>query len=74
MLTIVIFSNGRYDYLVPLLHDIVQSNIKIKIQVVNFGIKNEKKIKPFLKNKNIQYYNKSSYTRIFLPNESITYP
>jgi hypothetical protein len=55
MLTIVIFSNGRYNYLVPLLHDIVQSNIKIKIQVVNFGIKNEKKIKPFLKNKNIQF-------------------
>ena len=55
MLTIIIFSSGRHNYLTPLLHDIVQSNIKIKIQVVNFGIKNEKKIKPFLKNKNIQF-------------------
>ena len=55
MLTIVIFSNGRYNYLIPLLYDIVRSNIKIKIQVVNFGIKNEKKNKLFLKNKNIQF-------------------
>lgn len=55
MLTIVIFSNGRYDYLIPLLYDIVQSNIKIKIQVINFGIKNKKKIKPFLQNKKIQF-------------------
>jgi hypothetical protein len=55
MLTIVIFSNGRYDYLKSLLYDIVQSNIKIKIQVINFGIKNKNKIKPFLQNKNIQF-------------------
>ena len=55
MLTIVIFSNGRYDYLVPLLNDIVQSNIKIKIQIVNFGIENKIKIKQFLKNKNIKF-------------------
>ena len=55
MLTIVIFSNGRYNYLIPLLYDIVRSNIKIKIQVVNFGIKNEIKNKIFLKNKNIQF-------------------
>ena len=55
MLTIVIFSNGRYNYLAPLLHDIVQSNIKTKIQVINYGQQNKKKIKPFLKNKNIQF-------------------
>jgi|LakMenEpi03Aug12_release.lakeMendotaPanAssembly.Ray.scaffolds.fasta_scaffold444681_2 hypothetical protein len=55
MLTIIIFTSGRYDYLVPLLHDIIQSNIKIKIKVVNYGKKNKKKIKPFLKNKNIQF-------------------
>jgi hypothetical protein len=55
MLTIIIFSSGRHNYLTPLLHDIVQSNIKIKIQVVNYGKINIKKIKPFLKNKNIQF-------------------
>jgi hypothetical protein len=55
MLTIVIFSNGRYNYLIPLLHDIVQSNIKTKIQVINYGQQNKIKIKPFLKNKNIQF-------------------
>jgi len=55
MLTIIIFTSGRYNYLVPLLHDIVQSNIKIKIKVVNYGYNNKNKINPFLKKKNIQY-------------------
>jgi hypothetical protein len=54
MLTIIIFSSGRHNYLTPLLHDIVQSNIKIKIHVVDYGKIDVKKIKPFLKNKNIQ--------------------
>lgn len=55
MLTIVIFSNGRYNYLIPLLHDLVQSKIKTQIQVINYGQNNKKKIEPFLKNKNIQF-------------------
>ena len=42
MLTIIIFTNGRYNYLVPLLNDIVQSNVNANIKVVNYG-KNYKK-------------------------------
>jgi len=66
MLTIIIFSDGRYNYLIPLLYDIVRSNIKIKIQVVNFGIRDEKKNKLFLKNKNIQFVTGKS-TETFAP-------
>jgi hypothetical protein len=55
MLTIIIFTNSRYNYLLPLLHDITQSNIKIKIKVVDYGHINKKKIKPFLKNNKIEY-------------------
>lgn len=55
MLTIIIFTNSRYTYLIPLLQDIIQSNINIKIKVVDYGGKNIKKIKIFLKNKNIQF-------------------
>jgi hypothetical protein len=55
MLTIIIFTSGRYNYLAPLINDIIQSNIKIKIKVVNYGHKNKNKIGSFLKKKNIQY-------------------
>ena len=55
MLTIIIFTNSRYNYLVPLLHDIIQSNVKIKIKVVDYGEINKKKIRPFIKNKNIEF-------------------
>jgi len=55
MLTIIIFTNSRYNYLVPLLQDIIQSNLKIKIKVVDYGEKNKKKIRQFIKNKNIQF-------------------
>jgi hypothetical protein len=55
MLTIIIFTNSRYNYLLPLLHDITQSNIKIIIKVVDYGHINKKKIKPFLKNNKIEY-------------------
>ena len=54
MLTIIIFTSGRYNYLLPLLNDIIQSNIKIKIKVINYRHNDKYKIDPFLK-KNIQY-------------------
>ena len=55
MLTIIIFTNGRYNYLVPLLNDIVQSNVNANIKVVNYGKNYKNKIKPFLKRKNIEF-------------------
>ena len=63
MLTIIILTNSRYNYLAPLLHDIIQSNIKIKIKVIDYGPINKKKISLFLKNKNVQFIiDKSSQT------------
>ena len=61
MLTIIILTNSRYSYLVPLLNDIIQSSIKIKIKVVDYGHINKKKITPFLKNKNIQFIVDKNY-------------
>jgi hypothetical protein len=61
MLTIIILTNSRYNYLVPLLNDIIQSNIKIKIKVVDYGHINKKKITSFLKNKNIEFVVDKSY-------------
>jgi len=55
MLTIIIFTNSRYNYLFPLLNDIINSNLKIKIKVVDYGHKNKKITNPFLKYKNIQF-------------------
>lgn len=55
MLTIIIFTNNRYNYLFPLLKDIIYSNISIKIKVVDYGLKNIKSTNPFLNYKNIQF-------------------
>ena len=54
MLTIIIFTNSRYNYLFPLLKDIIHSNLNIKIKIVDYGYK-KKIINPFLKYKNIQF-------------------
>lgn len=63
ILTIIIFTNSRYKYLVPLLNDIIQSNIKINIKVIDYGNNNKNKILFFLKNKNIKFiFNKKKLT------------
>jgi len=55
MLTIIIFTNSRYNYLSPLLKDIIHSNLNIKIKVVDYGNKNKKIINSLIKYKNIQF-------------------
>jgi hypothetical protein len=55
MLTIIIFTNSRYNYLLPLLKDIIYSNISINIKVVDYGHKNIKFTNPFLNYKNIKF-------------------
>lgn len=54
MLTIVIFTNSRYQYLLPLLEDIKSSNTNIKIWVVDYGKSPDKNIYKSIKKKNIK--------------------
>ena len=55
MLTIIIFTNSRYNYLFPLLKDIIHSNINIRIKVIDYGRKDKKITNIFLKYKNIKF-------------------
>lgn len=69
MLTIIIFTNSRYNYLFPLLNDIVHSNITIQIKVVDYGHKNKKITDIFLKYKNIKFIigkHNSTFAKRFL--------
>jgi hypothetical protein len=43
MLTIIIFTNGRYTYLSPLLKDIIKSEAKVKVWIIDYFSKNKKK-------------------------------
>lgn len=44
MLTIIIFTNGRYTHLSPLLKDIVKARANVKVWIIDYAAKNKKQI------------------------------
>ena len=58
MITIIIFTNGRYTYLSPLLKDIIDAKANVKIWIIDYAAKNKKETINQLTNKdsNLKLY------------------
>lgn len=73
MLTIIIFTNGRYTYLFPLLKDIVKANANVKVWIIDYAAKKKKQTisclsdtggvnnKLYLNNDRIKIFNDKKY-------------
>jgi hypothetical protein len=58
VITIIIFTNGRYTYLSPLLKDIIDAKANVKIWIIDYAAKNKKETINQLTNKdsNLKLY------------------
>jgi len=72
VLTIIIFTNGRYTYLLPLLKDIIEAEANVKVWIIDYAAKNTKEtinqlsdrdnnLKLHLNKKKIQFFINKKY-------------
>ena len=75
MLTIIIFTNGRYNYLAPLMMDILEAKGNVKLWIVDYAAKNKKETISYLldKDNNFKLYIKKKKIQFFIDKEYCTF-
>jgi len=75
VLTIIIFTNGRYSYLLPLVKDIIEAKANIKIWIIDYKAKNKRETINHLSKKdiNLQLYLAKKKIHFFINKKNYTF-